>query len=799
MKKFLCVLCAIMMFASQTGIAYAAQAPMAAQGKAPAISYNKNARTIQYAFVFDGPSEKNAKFLAEFQKSITVNTAPAYKASFPKELIFTGDWTKAGVKKASDKALASKATMVVSLGYLSSKYYNSLSSKKKFVVTLDQYGLNSLGEGFFNPVKQSANGILAFKAVTNFNKAAILMTESYYNTRSNWSEEAKTLLPGVDVTVVPVKVDDANQILNSIPADVDTVVFTPLFNITAETKKAVINALNEKKIYTYSTVGREDVEAGVLMGSGAIEVDKKLAEATSFSIKGVLAGERKLDAKISYFEDAVLFINQDTADQIGHRVHLRIQDNAVIISNKKAEVYDLSTIFNKLEAQNLDIKRADKLVAAARRSSISAVLKYLPTFSMTLGYQQYNEEYAESAKLLYPEKTGIFKMGIDQILYAPELITNILVKHKKFNFQKAERKVIEQTTGINLALLYVDTLMLENMVKMQEENVKESRENLAIARVREQMGKCGKEEALRWSAQLSKSEQHLIEMKTELKNIKLSINKILSQDPTTQFTLAELTAHDPAFYTSEINLINYVTNAPAIEEFTKLLMEEVYRVSPELAKLKAAIKMKKYEMAMYYQKFVLPSAKLSYTYTSMIDPKYTGNTLDMGLPIPINIPRSNKTNGQFGIFAQWTPIEGGTKIAEIARTKAELDELKLYEQEVKEELERHVRDVVNKAISAYLVIDKKYRAMFASKANYMLVKRAYLEGDKISIAQLTDAQDIYLNSKVEAMNSQYTFFKELLWVQRGICAVNWTKASPEAHQFIQKIKDTLEEKSDIKL
>jgi len=163
------------------------------------------------------------------------------------------------------------------------------------------------------------------------------------------------------------------------------------------------------------------------------------------------------------------------------------------------------------------------------------------------------------------------------------------------------------------------------------------------------------------------------------------------------------------------------------------------------------------------------------------------------------LPHANKTNGKFGIFAQWTPIEGGTKIAEIARTKAELDELKLYEQEAKEEIERHIRDVINKAISAYLVIDKKYRAMFASKANYMLVKRAYLEGDKISIAQLTDAQEIYLNSKVEAMNSQYTFFKELLWVQRGLCAVNWTKASPEAHNFIQRIKDELEEKSDIKL
>mgnify|MGYP003294216919 CR=1 FL=1 len=36
------------------------------------------------------------------------------------------------------------------------------------------------------------------------------------------------------------------------------------------------------------------------------------------------------------------------------------------------------------------------------------------------------------------------------------------------------------------------------------------------------------------------------------------------------------------------------------------------------------------------------------------------------------------------------------------------------------------------------------------------------------------------------MNSQYGFFKELLWVQRGLVSVNWTKATSEAKDFIKK-------------
>ena len=813
MKKILCLILCAFLLTLQSGVAFAIQEAPKTAPNAKSITYVKNARTITYAFVFDGPSDKNKSFLEGFQKSITANTAPYYKTSFPSNLVYTGDWTQNGAKIASDKALNSNATVVVSLGYLSSKYYNSLNSKKKFVITIDQYGIKDFSEGFFNPIRQSANGINVFKRLVHFNKAAVLINDSYYKTRSNWDEVAKQILPDTQLAFIPVK-NDVAGVLNSIPSDCDAVIFTPLYNLSVEKKKMLINALNEQKLPTYSTIGREDVELGVLLGAGAIDVDKKIADATSFSIKGVLNGDRNYNSQVSFYEDQVLFINKDTAELIGYKPHLRVLDTAEVISNKKPELYSLGTIFDKLASGNFDYKKAVKKVQAARRASAAAMLRYLPSFGITLGYQQYNEDYAESAKLLYPEKTGIFSMGIEQIIYSPELVTNILVKAKQVNFQKSEKLLTEQTVGLEVAQLYVETLMLENLIRIQKEYVQESREDLAIARVREKMGKCGPEEGLRWAAQLNTNERKLVEMNAELANLKININELLGQPTTTEFDLAELKANDPAFYTSQINLVDYLTTEEAIETFTQMIVKEAYRVSPELAKLKAAIKMKQYEMGMYYQKFILPSAKLSYDYTALIHPHYAGNVQllqpavpGMGItPIPglgghglYSMPHANVTNGKFGIYAQWKPIEGGTKIAEIARVKAELDELHLYDEQVREMLDAHIRGVINTALADYIVIEKKYKAMFAAKQNYLLVKRSYLEGEKTSIAQLTDAQNVYLNAKADAMNSQYEFFKQLLWVQRGICAVDWRKASPESKKFIQSIKDAIEVTGDVQL
>jgi len=139
-----------------------------------------------------------------------------------------------------------------------------------------------------------------------------------------------------------------------------------------------------------------------------------------------------------------------------------------------------------------------------------------------------------------------------------------------------------------------------------------------------------------------------------------------------------------------------------------------------------------------------------------------------------------------------------TKFAEIARVRAELDELNRYEDEVKTEIERHIRDVINNAIADYFSIEKNYKAMAAARENYFEVKRRYLRNES-TIAQLIDAQKIYLDSKVAALNSQAEFLKQLVWLQRGICAVNWTKATPEAKQFIEKVKTDIKKNGDITL
>ena len=825
MKKLLSSIIALFILFMYSGAAYAANPnPNMPTPKQPNLQAAPNAKTIELAFVFDGPSDKNAEVLATFQKVITMSLLPDFKASFPKDLIFTGNWTEAGAKAVSDKALASRARMIISLGFMSSDYYANKPNKQKYVVTIDQYGLRDFGDKFFNPVQQSVNDFVTFQAlVPGSKKTAILMNENYYKMHQDWNAIIKKRLAdkkcNIDFVLVPVN-SDVSASLAKIPSDVDSVFVTPLFNLTQAQRKEVYNYINSKKLPSYSTVGKEDVALGAMLGASTFNVDKKLAEATSFNIHGVLHGKAVKEEKIPFYDDKVLFYNSDSGEAVGYIPPLRLLNNCTVISNKELPKYTLGSLLDTLDDGNLDMKRKQFLISAARRSVASAYLRYLPTLRIDLGHQSYDKGYAYSYTDV-PYRAGVFTMAMDQVLYSPDLVTNIIVKHKKLKFDKAESDLTKANTEFQTANLYVDALMLENAIKVQEEELQETRESLAMARVRQKTGKCGNEEIMRWAGQVSEEEKKLLGMQAELKNIKISVSKLLNTDQKQDFDFAPLTASDPAFFSSDIHIIDHVRNPQRLGKFTDLLVDKAIYMSPETVKLKAAIAMKKAEMANYGQKFFLPNAKLSLEYTTQFDRKLPyeaeghnqmkliGGAVAAGRtglgPIAYRAGYAqspyldlDKNSFRVLVAAQWKPIEGGHKIAEIARCKSELNELNAYLEEVNTQIEMTVREVVNRAIAKYFMIEKSYKAMFAEAENYQMVKARYLVG-AAPINQLVDAQDLYFKSKLDAFNSQYEFFKELLWVQRALLSVNWAKASPEAKDWIQKVPQVFPEEEDFVL
>ena len=131
---------------------------------------------------------------------------------------------------------------------------------------------------------------------------------------------------------------------------------------------------------------------------------------------------------------------------------------------------------------------------------------------------------------------------------------------------------------------------------------------------------------------MSEAEKKLLSMRADYKNIKIHINKLLYKNQTEDYELKPITASDPAFYTSDLHVIDHVRTPEKLNKFIDLLVEEAVYLAPETTKLKAAIAMKKAEIGNYVQKFFMPNAMLSYEYGSQFDrhlPYQTEGNLQM--------------------------------------------------------------------------------------------------------------------------------------------------------------------------
>ena len=360
MKRLLSTFLAFMIVFIFSGSALAVQeSPMQAQARLKQAKIEqmlKNAKPIELAFVFDGPSDKNLEVLKTFQQTITISLLPDYRAVFPKDLIFVGDWTEKGAKAASDKALNSRARMVISLGYISSNYYTDKKDKKKYVVTIEQYGLRDFGNKFFNPIQQTANDFYTFKVlVPSMKKAAILMNENYYKTETNWKASVQQKLKekncNLNFVIIPVS-SNLKASLAKIPSDVDGIFVTPLYNLTNTQRKEVYDYAISRKLPSYSIVGKEDVELGAMLGTSTMDVDKKIAEATSFNIHGVLHGNAVKNERIPFYDDKVIFYNSDTGEAVDYTPPLRLLNNSVVITHKQLPKYSLGTLIDALDETN---------------------------------------------------------------------------------------------------------------------------------------------------------------------------------------------------------------------------------------------------------------------------------------------------------------------------------------------------------------------------------------------------------------------------------------------------------------
>jgi len=127
----------------------------------------------------------------------------------------------------------------------------------------------------------------------------------------------------------------------------------------------------------------------------------------------------------------------------------------------------------------------------------------------------------------------------------------------------------------------------------------------------------------------------------------------------------------------------------------------------------------------------------------------------------------DNTDWQVGVFARIPLFEGGRQVAKASRLEEEVSRLKIDKNSLIEAITQDVLSAINKTRASYPSISLTREAEEAARKNLDLVTDSYIHGIK-NIIDLLDAQNQYLNARLEAANAVYNFLIDFMGVQRAM-------------------------------
>lgn len=353
---------------------------------------------VRIGMVLDGPAEQNARLLEIFEEEIRVLVEGEFEVEFPAAKQLVADWTAAGIAGALDGLLSDPdVDYIVTLGILGSNDVSRRGPLPKPVfaaivlhpeiqgVPSEMLGQPVIGEeleqfkvsGVPNLSYVTAGGdavqeIRVFRGLVPFSRLTILYMEALSEAVPNLRSATAAILgrSDLDIDLVPVgaSIDEA---VAAIPANAEAIFVTPLWHLSSSDFDLLADALIERRLPSFSTRGREDVEQGILATLRRQENYIRRARRVALNIQEVLAGADPGDLAVEFSRNQALTINMATARAIGVSPTFYSMTEAELLNEEPTQAVrtiSLADVMREASRVNTDLLAADQSVAAGSSS-----------------------------------------------------------------------------------------------------------------------------------------------------------------------------------------------------------------------------------------------------------------------------------------------------------------------------------------------------------------------------------------------------------------------------------------------
>ncbi len=761
--------------------------------------------TVRIGVILDGPWEGNQTLLGYFKTEIAELTAGEFAVSFPADLTLTGDWSMEGVRRAGDRLLKDpRVDQILAIGVLTSHDMALRGPLSKPVIatfTVDRdiqgFPLQNGASGVRNlsylaPPSPVTRDLHAFRELLPFHRLAVLVHRPFLQAIPALTEnlEREMAAQGVRVVIMPVE-RSAEEALQALPPDIDAVYVTPLLRLPPIEFRHLVAGLIEKRLPSFSYFGRGEVQQGILAGAAPLSDFPRLARRAALHVQSILLGEEAGSLPVLFSQEGQLVINMATARAIGFSPGWDLLIEADLLAEEvggAARCLSLRGAVREAAAVNLELAAADRQVAAGLEEIRKARAALFPQLFLSAEGLAIDRGRAEESFGTRAERTLQGSLLLEQSLYSEQRHTRFAVEKNRQEARVQEQQQLRLDIIQQAATAYLNVLRAKTLQAVQKNNLRVTRSNLDLARMRRKVGFSGPAEVYRWESQLAQDRKAVIDADTSRSLAEMALNRILQRPAEEAFITTEVGPSDPDLLIGDPRLGSFLENPATFANFRDFMVAEGQATVPELQRIEAAIAAARRVQKAARRSFWVPELTFQAGLTQILNEEGEGTDSPFNGLLPVEVPEADDTRWNLGINLTLPLFTGGGRRAELGRASEELARLRLERQVLADLIEQRIRSALQQARASHSGIRLSREGAEAARKNLELVTDAYSRG-VVAITELLDAQNAALATDQAAANAVYDFFIDLMEVQRSVGGFDFFMSDEEKDRWFERLED----------
>jgi len=735
---------------------------------------------LRIGMIIDGPWKKNVQYISLIKSEILELTGSEFAVSFPEEKQIEGNWDISRIKTAVTEMLNDPdVDLILTLGVIASHEIATKEKLKKPVIA--PFILNPKMQGvplekgisglknlnYIHTPFTSENTLMDFRRVVKFNSMAYLINKSYLETIPALKENIIGLTKKVGIQAFIYEVDQSiDDVLAQFPPNIEAVYVSPLLNLPDYEYDHLISELKKRKLPSFTLLGTTDVQRGFYT-TNRPDILPRVARRIAINIQRILIGDKAEEISVYFDPGEEITINMATVREIGKYPKVDVLTEAELINTERIARGQILTleeaVFEAVDA-NLDVIARNKFVSAGEENIAVARSPLFPQLDLYGQGVMIDKDRAETSFGTQPEKMVSATLSGRQLIYNEPVWANLSIQNSIQLSREAELNQLELDIMLDAATALFDVLRAINIENIEKENLKRTKSNLEMARVRESVGSADPSEVYRWESQLAQNRNTVIQVIAARNIARINLNRILHRKLDEQYIVLENNLYTDELSKDENIFKKYLTDIRTFDILPDFLVKEGLANSPELNGLQNAINAQERALTSATNSFWAPTLALQADYTSVLKRAGAGSERISFIP-GTSPPDDNFWNVALNL--SFPIFHGAERLATRRQSSEELDRLRYEYNSAAEKLEQWIRSRLYIVGASFAAIEQTRLAAEAANKSLEVVQDGYAQG-MVSILGLLDAQNQALVSSELASNAIFDFIIELMTTERAL-------------------------------